>query len=117
MGKKHPGSRTRKCKEVSKTWTNKINNTALPKRRSVPNSTEKVAAQAFDVNKGTLRSHLKRKAKEQKINKADCSCVFDTEAEERLAKCIALVCNYGFSPSMKQIEVSAYMDAFFTRAY
>lgn len=57
------------------------------------------------------------KAKEQKINKADCSCVFDAKAEERLAKCIALVCNYGFSPSMKQIEVRAYMDAFFTRTY
>lgn len=117
MGKNHPGSRTRKCKEVSKTWTNKINNTALHKLRSVPNSTEKVAAQVFGVNKCTLRSHLKRKAKEQKINKADCSCVFDAKAEERLAKCIALVCNYGFSPSMKQIEVRAYMDAFFTRTY
>ena len=64
MGKNHPGSRTQKCKEVSKTWTNKINNTALHKLRSVPNSTEKVAAQVFGVNKCTLRSHLKSKRAE-----------------------------------------------------
>ena len=33
-------------------------------------------------------------------------CVFDTETEAQLAKCIAVVCNLGFSPTMQEIIVS-----------
>ena len=93
MGKNHPASR--KCKKVSKRWTDENNNYTLHKLRLVP--------------KCTLRSHLKRKATGEEINKAAYRCAFNTAREERLAKCIAVACNYGFSPSMKQIEVSTYM--------
>ena len=33
-------------------------------------------------------------------------CVFDTETEAQLAKCIAVVCNLGFSPTVQEIIVS-----------
>ena len=33
-------------------------------------------------------------------------CVFDTETEAQLAKCIAVVCSLGFSPTMQEIIVS-----------
>ena len=31
-------------------------------------------------------------------------CVFDTETEKRFAKCIGVVCNLGFSPTMENMQ-------------
>lgn len=100
----HPGSRKVK-KIVRNAWSEQTIVNAIHKIQSVPGSTTREVVKEFGVNECTLRFRLKRLRKGEELKKAGRECTFTAEEEKCLAKCIGVLCKYGFSPSMKEIQV------------
>jgi len=98
---------SRKVQKVIKNaWSEEMVADAIHKIRSVPNSTVRGVATEFGLSECTLRFRLKKMEKGEQLNKAGRKAAFSPDVEENLTQCIAVVCNYGFSPSMKEIQVS-----------
>lgn len=102
---RHPGSR-KIGKIVRNAWSEQTLSKAIHKVQSVPNCSVRGVAKEFKVSECTLRFRLKKLAQGQELKKAGRKCTFSKAMEERLAKCISIVCNYGFSPSTQEILVS-----------
>ena len=105
MGRKgnHPGSNELK-KLVTNAWTEDTTKAAIHKLQSVPRISIRGVAKLFGVSECTLRFRLKQANKGEELKKAGRKCVFSKEVE--LAKCIGIVCNYGFNPSLYEIQVN-----------
>ena len=107
MGRKgnHPGSNKVK-KLVTNAWTEDTIKAAIHKLQSVPGTSIRGVAKEFGVSECTLRFRLKKANKGEELKKAGRKCVFSKEVESELAKCIGIVCDYGFSPSLYEIQVN-----------
>ena len=74
---------------------------------SMPGVSIRGVAKQYNLSEATLRLIRKKiQAGEPDLKKVCRNCAFDVEIQEHLAKCIAILCNYGFSPSMLEIQVS-----------
>ena len=104
--KQHPGTR-KVGKIVKNAWSEDKLMEALHVLDSTPSVSIRGVAKQYNLSEATLRFRRKKiQAGEPDLKKAGRKCAFDGETEEHLAKCIAVLCNYGFSPSMLEIQVS-----------
>lgn len=74
----------------------------------VPGSTIRGVANTYGVSESTIRFRLKKISENKELGKSGRKCVFSEAVERELAECIAVVCNYGFSPSMCEFSVSLF---------
>ena len=115
MGRKgnHPGPNKVK-KLVTNVWTEDKIKAAIHKLQSVPGTLIRGVAKEFGVSECTLCFQLKKANKGEELKKAGRKCIFSKEVESELAKCIGIVCNYGFSPSLYEIQVNTLHLYWFT---
>lgn len=99
MGKKRVGSR-KVPKKLTNAWTEKDVQDALHELDSVPGSSVRGIAKRYKINEATIRFRLRKRREGVELGKSGRKCVFDVETEKALAKCISVVCNLGFSPTM-----------------
>lgn len=92
-------------KIVEKAWTEEILMKALHKLESTPGATIRGVANELGVCEATIRFRLKKANLNEELGKAGRKCAFTPETEARLTKCINILCNYGFSPSIGEIQV------------
>ena len=59
------------------------------------------------VSECTLCFWLKKTNKGEELEKAGRKCIFSNDVVRELAKCIGIVCNYGFNPSLYEIQVNS----------
>ena len=103
---KHQGSR-KVNKKIENTWTEEDLLEALHHLDYVPGSSIRGVARQFGIHEATLQFRLRKRKAGEELGKAGRKCVFDSETEKELTKCISVVCNLGFSPTMLEIIVSA----------
>ena len=94
------------AKKIKNAWTEEDLVNALHKFDSVPGTTIRGVAKEFGVGESTIRFRLQKRKKGETLGKSGRKCVFDQKIESDLARCIAVVCNLGFSPSINEIIVS-----------
>ena len=71
-----------------------------------PNVSIQRVAKQYNLSVPTMRFRRKKiQAGEPNLKKVGRKCAFDAETEEHTAKCINVLCNYGFSPLMIEIQV------------
>ena len=105
-GKQHPGAR-KVGKIVKNAWSEDKLLEALHVIDFRPNVSIGGVAKQYNLSEATIRFRRKKiQAGEPVLKKAGRKCAPDVETEEHLAKCIAVLCNYGFSPSIIEIQVS-----------
>ena len=103
--KKHIGS-GKVQKKVANAWTEEDMIEALHTLDSIPGASIRGTAKKYGINEATLRFRARKRASGVSLGKAGRKLVFNEETEASLAKCIAVVCNLGFSPTMFEIIVS-----------
>ena len=79
-------------RKTNYTWTEEDLENPMHKVLSIPGTSIRGVAKKFEIEESTLRFRLY------------FWCVLDIEKEKRLAKCIGVVCNLGFSPTMEDIR-------------
>ena len=72
----------------------------------MPGTSIRGVVKEFGVSECPLRFRLKKANNGEKPRKAGRKWVFLKEVENELAKCIGIVFNYGFNPSLYEIQVS-----------
>ena len=91
---------------MTNTWTEDTIEATIHKLQSVPGTSIRGIAKKFGVSECTLRFRLKKANKGKELKKAGRKCLFSREVESELAKCIGIVCNYGFSACLHEIHVN-----------
>ena len=105
-GKQHPGT-TKMGKIIKNAWSEDKLMEALHVLDSTPNASIRGATKQYNLSEATIRFRRKKiQAGEPDLKKAGRKCAFLAETEEHLAKCITVLCNYGFIPSMIEIQIS-----------
>ena len=97
-------------KKIENQWEEGDMEGALHHLRSTPNATIRGTARKFNVRESTIRWRIKNGDRE--LGKAGRKCVYSEEEERELAECIAVVCNAGFSPTIKEIQVNIVLNSY-----
>ena len=105
-GKQHPGTR-KVGKIVKNAWSEDKLMETLHVLDSTPNVSIWGVAKQYNLSEATIRFRRKKiQAGEPDLKNAGRKCAFDAETEEHLVKCIAILCSYGFRPSIIEMQVS-----------
>ena len=102
----HPVTR-KGARSMQSVWTEATMDATIHKLQSVPGSTIRGVAKEYRLSECTVRFRLKKINEGKSLEKSRKKCTFDKETESSLAKCISVVCNHGFSPSMNEVQVNA----------
>ena len=103
----HPGTRKGAC-SVQNVSTEATMDAAIHKLQYVPGSTIRGVAKEYGLSEWTVRFRLKKINEGKSLEKSGKKCTFDKETESSLAKCISVVCNHGFSPSINEVQVNVF---------
>ena len=103
----HPGTR-KGARSMQNVRTEATMDATIHKLQSVPGSTIRGVAKEYRLSECTVRFRLKKINEGKSLEKSRKKCTFDKETESSLAKCISVVCNHGFSPSMNEVQVNTF---------
>ena len=90
--------------KIKDAWTEEDLQKAIDLANSTTKSYRSIAKEC-GVKESTLQFRLKKLRRNEELKSADRKTVLTVLEENELAKCISVVCNYGFSPTINNIEV------------
>ena len=98
MGPKNSNrvGRRKVTKKIENTWTEEDIQNAIHEIDSLPGKSIREVAKQFGLSESTIRFRRKKLFAGSDLKKAG-------------RKCISVICNYGFSPTMVKITVSSFI--------